>query len=115
MRKWLRSTRSFKTAFYNTIGDLCSRFSALFQALANFLCSLKDYCNQVGNERVGISYLDIMDVDVLFHIGMVLLYVEKFLPGTVRERIYVAIYRNSDERRNIEFFGGLPENASFNC
>ncbi|VDO60737.1 unnamed protein product [Heligmosomoides polygyrus] len=101
--KMVEEYEELQDSFYNTIGDLCSRFSALFQALANFLCSLKDYCNQVGNERVGISYLDIMDVDVLFHIGMVLLYVEKFLPGTVRERIYVAIYRNSDERRNIEF------------
>ncbi|VDM72654.1 unnamed protein product [Strongylus vulgaris] len=35
--------------------------------------------------------------------GLVLLYLEKYLPGPIRERIYVAIYRNSDERRNVDF------------
>ncbi|KIH49638.1 hypothetical protein ANCDUO_20287 [Ancylostoma duodenale] len=61
------------------------------------------YCDQVGQERVGISYLDIVDIEVLFNVGLVLLYLEKYLPGPVRERIYVAIYRNSDERRNVDF------------
>uniref|UniRef100_W6N9H6 Strumpellin domain containing protein n=1 Tax=Haemonchus contortus TaxID=6289 RepID=W6N9H6_HAECO len=101
--KVIEESEELQDSFYNAYGDLITRFSALFQAFANFLCSLKDYCDQVGNERVGISYLDLMDVDILFHIGMVLMYIENFLPGPVRERIYVAIYRNSDERRNVEF------------
>ncbi|KAK5977067.1 hypothetical protein GCK32_008829 [Trichostrongylus colubriformis] len=101
--KIIEENEELQDSFYSANGDLITRFSALFQALANFLCSLKEYCDQVGNERVGISYLDIMDVDILYHIGMVLMYLDNFLPGPIRERIYVAIYRNSDERRNVEF------------
>ncbi|VDL64614.1 unnamed protein product [Nippostrongylus brasiliensis] len=101
--KLIEEHQELQDSFYSANGNLCNRFSALFQALANFLYSLKEYCDQVGNERVGISSLDIMDVDILFHIGIVLLYLERFLPGPVRERLYIAIYRNSDERNNVEF------------
>ncbi|KAK6058705.1 hypothetical protein COOONC_03723 [Cooperia oncophora] len=101
--KTIEENEELQDSFYAANGDLITRFSALFQALANFLSSLKEYCDQVGNERVGISYLDIMDIEILFNIGLVLMYLEKFLPGPIRERIYVAIYRNSDERRNVEF------------
>ncbi|VDL80943.1 unnamed protein product [Nippostrongylus brasiliensis] len=92
--KLIEEHQELQDSFYSANGNLCNRFSALFQALANFLYSLKEYCDQVGNERVGISSLDIMDVDILFHIGIVLLYLERFLPGPVRERFYIAIYRN---------------------
>ncbi|EYB91544.1 hypothetical protein Y032_0204g1866 [Ancylostoma ceylanicum] len=101
--KLIEENEELQDSLYNTYGDLLSRFSTLFQTVANFISSIKEYCDQVGQERVGISYLDIVDIEVLFNVGLVLLYLEKYLPGPVRERIYVAIYRNSDERRNVDF------------
>ncbi|KIH59025.1 hypothetical protein ANCDUO_10757, partial [Ancylostoma duodenale] len=41
--------------------------------------------------------------EVLFNVGLVLLYLEKYLPGPVRERIYVAIYRNRRLMMNDSF------------
>ncbi|KAK6731844.1 hypothetical protein RB195_007976 [Necator americanus] len=101
--KQIDENEELQDSFYNTYRELLSRFSTLFQTIANFISSLKEYCDQVGSERVGISYLDIIDIEILFNIGLVLLYLETYFPGPVRERIYVAIYRNSDERRNVDF------------
>ncbi|KHJ91760.1 hypothetical protein OESDEN_08364 [Oesophagostomum dentatum] len=101
--KLIEDNEDLQDSFYNAYGDLLSRFSTLFQTIANFVSSLKEYCEQVGQERVGVSYLDIVDIEILFNMGLVVLYLEKYLPGPVRERIYVAVYRNSDERRNVDF------------
>uniref|UniRef100_A0A158P8E8 WASH complex subunit strumpellin n=1 Tax=Angiostrongylus cantonensis TaxID=6313 RepID=A0A158P8E8_ANGCA len=90
--KLIAENEDLQDQFYNTNGDLLSRFSTLFQTIAMFLCSLKEYSDQVSNDRIGVSYLDIVDIEILFHIGLVLLYSEKFLPGIF-----------SDEQRNMDF------------
>ncbi|KAJ1374630.1 hypothetical protein KIN20_037361 [Parelaphostrongylus tenuis] len=116
--KPIEENEDLQDQFYNINGDLLSRFSTLFQTMAIFLCSLKEYADQVGNDRIGISYLDVVDIEILFYVGLVLLYFEKFLPGALRERIYVAIYRNSDEQRNVDFlvdFLRVNSPSEINC
>ncbi|KJH41391.1 hypothetical protein DICVIV_12636 [Dictyocaulus viviparus] len=101
--KLIEGREDLQDDFYNRNGDILSQFSTLFQTLATFLCSLKEYIDQVANERIGRSYLDVVDMEILFHIGLVLLYFEKFLPSAVAERIYVAVYRNRRLKINESF------------
>ncbi|ETN70405.1 hypothetical protein NECAME_14796 [Necator americanus] len=62
--KQIDENEELQDSFYNTYRELLSR-----------------YCDQVGSERVGISYLDIIDIEILFNIGLVLLYLETYFPG----------------------------------
>ncbi|KAE9421701.1 hypothetical protein Angca_003132, partial [Angiostrongylus cantonensis] len=76
--KLIAENEDLQDQFYNTNGDLLSRYS-----------------DQVSNDRIGVSYLDIVDIEILFHIGLVLLYSEKFLPGGASDFGKLHVDRNT--------------------
>ncbi|PAV78946.1 hypothetical protein WR25_06791 [Diploscapter pachys] len=99
--------------FYAKHGPLLQRFELLFQTIANFITSFNEYCESVANEkRIAIDATCELEAECLYTLGLILLYIDKYLPPTLRERIYVAIFRNSDERNNVEFLADFLKSST---
>ncbi|CAD6196484.1 unnamed protein product [Caenorhabditis auriculariae] len=101
----LSNEETLQDLFYATHGPLLNRFELFFQAVANYLISFNEYCEKVSNDKnsVGFDQETELEVQCLYTCGLIVLYIEKYLPGTLRERLYIAIFRNSDDRSNVEF------------
>uniref|UniRef100_A0A1I7XP21 WASH complex subunit strumpellin n=1 Tax=Heterorhabditis bacteriophora TaxID=37862 RepID=A0A1I7XP21_HETBA len=102
--KLIAINEELQDSFYLVYGDILSRFEILFQTIANFVISLNEYCDQIGNDSLtSIDFTRELEVETLYTLGLVLLYLGKYLPGLVRERIYVSIYRNRRVKINNVF------------
>ncbi|CAI4230006.1 unnamed protein product [Auanema sp. JU1783] len=103
--KELTKHEALQTEFYTKHSDVLSRFEMLFQAVGNLLSGFIEYSKQVISEhqKTSLDFTRELEVEALAKVGMLVYYFNRLLDGSTRERLYVAIYRNSDERRNIDF------------
>ncbi|CAI2317463.1 unnamed protein product [Caenorhabditis sp. 36 PRJEB53466] len=108
IEKELEKDLRLQTQFYATFEPVLIAFGQLFTSIAEFVQTFTSYAQEIAEEvkngqRIDASRTAELETYCLYISGLLLIYLDSYLPGPIRERIYVAIYRKSDVRENAEF------------
>ncbi|CAJ0956773.1 unnamed protein product, partial [Mesorhabditis belari] len=104
-----RAKKDLDDLFYKEHEDFLGRFEKLLNAIANFIHGFQEYCEQRGGDEGGgwasgeIDLARELEIEILSLSAQMLILLERKLPGKLAEYLFIAIYRISDDRTNVEF------------
>lgn len=107
IEKELEKDLRLQSHFYSTFEPVLIAFEQLFTSIAEFVETFTSYTQEIEqfyNEgRRELNRTASLEAYCLYLSGLLLVYMDTYLPAPIRERIYIAIYRKSDSRVNAEF------------
>lgn len=104
VEKDLEKDIRLQSKFYSTFEPVLIAFEQLFSSITEFVQTFTSYTKEVHHVgRMEVTKTSILEAYCLYISGLLIIYLDIYLPAPVRERIYIAIYRKSDVRENAEF------------
>lgn len=105
IEKQLEKDLRLQTLFYSTFEPVLIAFEQLFTSIAEFVETFTCYAREIEqiNNETSTNKTSALEAYCLYLSGLLLIYLDTYLPAPIRERIYIAIYRKSDSRENAEF------------
>ncbi|ULU12666.1 hypothetical protein L3Y34_015723 [Caenorhabditis briggsae] len=104
IEKDLEKNLRLQSHFYSSFQPVLIAFEQLFSSIAEFVQTFTKYAKDFYNvEKTDVNRTAELEAYCLYISGLLLIYLDMYLPGPIRERIYIAIYRKSDVRENAEF------------
>lgn len=108
IEKELEKDLRLQSLFYSTFEPVLIAFEQLFSSISEFVQTFTSYALEIqriqNEDRMNnVNRTSELEAYCLYISGLLIIYLDTYLPAPIRERIYVAIYRKSDERVNAEF------------